>query len=188
MNSASMGRALNEFFQRKHLIIVPETYWTGYECDLLIVTPEMRIIDVEIKISRADFRKDYSKDKWFHHWDYDIDGEWNNRSQDLRRRRELPQRVWKHYFAIPKELWKPEMVDELPSKSCGVILLSELGSKVFCECARKATPDKNAEKIGPEAAIDLGRLASLRMWDALNNVHRMRKEHLEEISRLKGQS
>src|SRR5690554_6203769 len=54
------------FFNRKHLVVVPNCNWTGYEADVLAVTTDLRLIDVEIKISRADLKADAKKDKWWH--------------------------------------------------------------------------------------------------------------------------
>ena len=50
-----------QIFHRKHLVVVPNCSWPGSECDLLVVTPSLRIIDVEIKISRADLLADTKK-------------------------------------------------------------------------------------------------------------------------------
>lgn len=47
------GALARQFFQRKHLVVVPQCNWTGHECDLLVVTTDLRVIDVEIKVSRA---------------------------------------------------------------------------------------------------------------------------------------
>jgi hypothetical protein len=176
MNSAWIMRYLVQHtFQRKGLLIVPETYWSGSECDLLLVTENLRIIDIEIKVSRADFRRDKAKDKWYHAWDYGVDGPWRPDANGDRRRREFPRRVWKHYFAMPADIWKPEMVADLPSPACGVILLhkDERGGWVTVE--RKSKPNKDAEKISAESAIDLARLASLRMWDALIRLEDSKK-------------
>ena len=53
--AATLARVV---FQHKHLVIVPNCSWPGSECDLLVVTPNLRVIDVEIKISRADLKAD----------------------------------------------------------------------------------------------------------------------------------
>jgi hypothetical protein len=53
-------------FKRRYLMAVPNCNWTGHECDLLVVTDNLRIIDVEVKISRADLKADAKKEKWWH--------------------------------------------------------------------------------------------------------------------------
>ena len=51
------GLVVRQLFQRR-VLAVPNCCWTGSECDLLVIAPCLRIIDVEIKISRADLRAD----------------------------------------------------------------------------------------------------------------------------------
>lgn len=165
-------------FSHKHLIIVPNCSWPGSECDLLVVTPNLRIIDVEIKVSRADLKADASKDKWFHHWDYKIDGPYTSDAHLKRRHREFPRRVWKHYYCMPQEIWKPELLTEIAAVS-GVLLIRENRHdkndfSIYCE--RMAKPNRDAQKIDAEDAIDIARLASLRMWDAYKTLEdRMRE-------------
>ena len=162
-----------EIFQRKCLVVVPNCSWTGDECDLLAVTKDLRIIDVEIKISRADFRADAKKDKWWQHWRGDF---WVPPKDRRREPQQWPRKVWKHYYAVPKEIWKPEMADQMPSKNSGVIVLSRRGGSVMASVAVRARPCRDADRISSEAAVDIARLASLRMWDAFLAVERLKKQ------------
>ncbi|MFZ3192073.1 MAG: hypothetical protein WA154_02565 [Moraxellaceae bacterium] len=138
-----------QFLNRMHLVVVPNTKWTGYECDLLCVTKDLRIIDFEIKISRSDFYADAKKLKW-----------WNGR--------EHPEKCWKHYYVMPAEIWDDSMAERLPSPSCGVLLLSfdhKNRPKVFC--AKRAKPNKFATRVSTEQVLDIARLATLRMWSMI---------------------
>lgn len=172
MNSAWIAKQLVcTVFKRKGLLICPETYWTGAEADLLIVTNDLRLIDVEIKVSRADFKRDAAKDKWWRHLGYDeareqcIDTKtWNPWKH--RQHRDWPPKVWKHYFAMPERIWTDELIEFLPSLNSGVILLRENPSPYWF-VKRKATPNRDAKKIDGPAVIDIARLAHFRMWDAL---------------------
>lgn len=166
--AAGIGRAMALHFERRHLVIVPNCNWTGHECDLLVVTQKLLVIDVEIKISRSDLKADFGKDKWYHNWDFAIDGPWTGRSQD-RRRRDVPRRVWKHYYCMPASIWKPELLETIPAAS-GVLLLTAAGTDVQIRSIRPATASRTAEKLSPEAAIDIARLASLRMWDSYRKL------------------
>lgn len=169
MNSAFIARMMvKQVFQGKGLLIVPETYWTGDECDLLVVMQDLRLIDVEIKISRADFKRDAAKDKWFHAWDWRTDGPWQPGSRG--KPREWPRRVWKHYFAMPEAIWSPDLANAMPSPASGVILLRERNDVKSWRVERRATPNRDAEKISAADAIDIARLAGLRMWDALHDL------------------
>ena len=154
-----------QVFKSKHLVIVPNCSWPGSECDLLVVTPSLRVIDVEIKISRADLKADAGKDKWYHSWDWRLDGHYD---KALRKPRQWPHRVWKHYYALPRDIWDAALLDSLPSPTCGVLLMYEDRHGDFrIRVERMAKPDRQAEKITHEDAIDIARLASLRMWNAL---------------------
>lgn len=153
-------------FAHKHLLLLPNCSWPGSECDLLGVTPNLRIIDIEIKISRSDLRADAKKDKWFHNWDWKIDGPWGTQSPESRRKREWPAKVWKHYYVMPKEIWTPELLRDIQPIS-GVLLLGDR----HITCERAAKPCRDAEKISAEDAIDIARLASLRMWDAYDTLN-----------------
>jgi hypothetical protein len=174
-NMIAMALA-TQVFERKHLVIVPRCGWPGSECDLLVVTRDLRIIDVEIKISRADLKADAKKDKWFHHWDFKIDGPWQGWDAP-RRPRQWPQRVWKHYYCMPRDIWAPELVEFVPAAS-GILLVTdwrEYPDRPFIRVERQAKPCRDAERITAEDAVDIARLASLRMWEALRKIEKPAK-------------
>jgi hypothetical protein len=153
-------------FERRHLMLVPNCKWSGNECDLLVVTANLRIIDVEIKISRADLKADAKKDKWFHNWNWKIDGPYNS---GPRRPRQWPSRVWKHYYCLPRAIWKPELYDSMNPVS-GLLLIQDRDDGIKVTVERRAKPDTKADRITAENAIDIARLASLRMWDAYETL------------------
>ena len=169
-SETTIARALAlQTFQRKHLVLVPNCNWTGHECDLLVVTPDLRIIDIEVKVTRADLKADARKDKWFHSWDFRIDGPWTrDKGPGDRRPREWPRKVWKHYYALPRDLWNEALFEFLPSPQSGVLLLYEHGNDktLMVKVERPAKPCRDAQKINPADAVDIARLASLRMWDS----------------------
>ncbi|EGK71925.1 hypothetical protein METUNv1_01703 [Methyloversatilis universalis FAM5] len=170
----SIARAIAlQTLARKCVVLVDNCGWTGHECDVLGVTTDLRIIDVEVKISRADLKADAKKDKWWHR-QY---GAWipgQRRQEVTTTARQHPPKVWKHYYAMPADIWKPDLLDCLPSKASGVLLLSygkdytDLHHRphVIVECIRRATPNKDATRLTPSQAIDIARLANLRMWEA----------------------
>lgn len=158
-------------FEKRHLVLVPNCSWPGSECDLLAVTPNLRIIDVEIKISRADLKADAKKDKWFHSWDWKIDGPYRPNGTNGLRPRQWPRRVWKHYYCMPRAIWKPELYDCMNPVS-GLLLIQDRDDGILVKCERRAKPDTKADRITAEDAIDIARLASLRMWDAYAELDR----------------
>lgn len=167
----NIARAISlQTFQRKCVVLVDNCNWTGHECDVLAVTTDLRIIDVEVKISRADLKADAKKDKWWiQQWGHWADGKMVRPDPIARI---YPPKVWKHYYALPKEIWTPELFEYLPSKASGVLLLSHIGearsirAPIAVDCIRRATPNKEATRLKPEQAMDIARLANLRMWEA----------------------
>jgi hypothetical protein len=175
----TIARAIStQTLAKKCVVLVDNCNWTGYECDVLAVTTDLRIIDVEVKISRADLKADAKKDKWWHRsgsW-----RSWAGETQPDPIARMHPPKVWKHYYALPKEIWKPELLDCLPSKASGVLLLREPRDwrepAVVVECIRRSTPAKDAYRLQPEQVMDIARLANLRMWDAYHREETARAE------------
>jgi hypothetical protein len=151
---------------RKCLLLVDNCNWTGHECDLLAIRTDLRIIDIEIKISRADFRNDKKKSKWWH-----SKGWGKNR---VITHRDWPPKVWKHYFAIPAEIWSDELIEDLPSEKCGIILLHESRWGTTARIHKRAVPSRSAEQISATDAIEIARLANLRMWNAYHKLENLR--------------
>ncbi len=184
----TIARAIaTQTLQSRCLVMVNNCSWTGHECDLLAVTNDLRIIDVEVKISRADLKADAKKDKWWQSLTWgeriakgDSYDPWVDRTK-----REYPQKVWKHYYAVPKDIWSPELLDCLPSKASGVLLLAYIGNvrtlraPVVVSCVRRAVPDRNATRLKPEQVMDIARLANIRMWNSYDQARRVRDERAE---------
>ena len=181
----SIARAISlQTLARKCVVLVDNCSWTGYECDVLGVTTDLRIIDVEVKISRADLKADAKKDKWWHRMT------WGAPKDAVTH----PRKVWKHYYALPKEIWKPELLDCLPSTASGILLLDrdgyprQGGQAMRVECVRRATPAKDAYRLKPEEVMDIARLANLRMWEAYHRQDQAQKserqahDHLQSMS------
>lgn len=146
---------------RKCLVLVDNCNWTGSECDVLGVTTDLRIIDVEIKISRSDLKADAKKDKWWHR-------SWDNRAG---LKLDWPRKVWKHYYALPAEIWDDKLLECLPSDKSGVLLMRlQHNGVIAAHCHRRATPNREAARLTPAQAVDIARLANLRMWDAYQRV------------------
>ncbi|AVG18705.1 hypothetical protein CFN79_14930 [Chromobacterium vaccinii] len=173
------GALATEYFNRKYLVVVPNCNWTGYECDLLVVTNDLRIIDVEIKISRADLKADAKKEKWWHRefkgYTDPVEHFKDGRLVSITRERltedtarQWPPKAWKHYYAMPAAIWTDDLIDALPSPMSGVLLLDrDKNGRLTISTRRKAITCREAGKIDHAQAVDIARLASLRMWNAL---------------------
>ncbi len=161
-----------QFFERKNLVLVPNCSWPGSECDLLVVNPDLRIIDVEIKISRADLKADAKKSKWWETWRRGVG------RIDPPEPLPWPFKVWKHYYCLPSEIWDESLLQVLPSKASGILLLrtQPYDGRLIVQCARRATANRAADRITPACALDIARLASLRMWNAFDRVEELEKK------------
>lgn len=196
-SEASIARAIAlQTLARKCVVLVDNCNWTGRECDVLGVTTDLRIIDVEVKISRADLKADAKKEKWWHRT-FAGYGERKEVFNDAGRLLRIeqphlydstplihPTKVWKHYYALPREIWKPDLLACLPSPASGVLLLWEQGGRVQVSCERRATPSKDARKLTPAQVIDIARLANLRMWEAYHqrDLARATSSSLREVA------
>jgi hypothetical protein len=167
--AAEIGHALvHQTFQRRFLVVVPECYWTGYECDLLGVADNLKIIDIEIKVSRSDLKADVDKDKWWHRLGSSYNAATRKYITPPPAPREWPPRVWKHYYAAPREVFEADgMLDLLPSNSGVVALRRGHTGAIVAESLRRARPNPDAKPITAQQAVDIARLASLRMWRAI---------------------
>ena len=168
-----------QFFAAKYLCITPNCTFTGNEADLLVVTKDLRLIDVEIKISRADFRADAKKDKWGRHkkgmyFEEAIFGEngkiIGGRIHYHKFKLDWPRRIWKHYYVMPEDIYTPDLLDDAASEKSGILVLSKdtngSGSH-FISPVRAARANRDAEKITHEEVVNIARLASLRMWNTI---------------------
>lgn len=166
-------------FNGKHLVLLPNCYYPGSECDLLVVRADLRMMDVEIKISRSDLKADGAKDKWF---DYAVG--WNKPGTP-RTARTHPRRIWKHYYCMPHEMWKDDLAECIQPTS-GIILMREFGHKPYCHIHRQAKPAKVCDKIDLAELCQIARITTDRMWRAFDEVDSFRREkEAEAVKRQK---
>jgi hypothetical protein len=165
-----IARVLARRTFESHLCSLPNCTWTGDEIDLLVVTRCLRIIDVEIKISRGDLKADKDKAKWWHQpWGDWVAGKWVS---PPRVAKPWPRKVWKHYYAMPEEMWRQDLLDHIQPVS-GVLLVC--GQRIGFEsvrCVKRAKPCRDANYLTAAEVVQVARLASLRMWDAYKAVER----------------
>ena len=135
---------------RKNLI-VPNISWGAglHECDLLILTASNWATEVEIKVSRADLKKDAGKEH----------GHVSDRIKFL-------------YFAIPDHLL--DCIEFIPDRA-GIILITardmqhpELGFRASLH--RQAQANPTAKKWTDMQRINMGRLGCMRIWTLKKTV------------------
>lgn len=153
-----IGTAIySQFLKLRHLMVVPNCGWTGYECDLLAVTNKGQIIDFEIKRTRSDFLADAKKSKWI---DF---APVMNRIGDTKPAL-WPRRVWKHYYVMPAEIFKADMIDLMPSKKSGILTFSSIDDRLFIKCEKSAYSNPDFKDLNTGDLISIARLTSIRFW------------------------
>lgn len=161
-----IGRGIAKaMFNNQALVMVPNCSWTGHECDVLVVTKDLRVIDVEIKASFADLKRDAGKAKWWR-W-----VGWHAPKTAL----PWPNKVWKHWYVVSESVWRDGVaLTAAASENSGFAVYADGSgaidpgtrwppSKLLV--MRNPKPNKDASTLTPAQALDVARLASLRLWD-----------------------
>lgn len=142
---------------------------TGFETDLLVVDKRMRVIDVEIKLSRADLKRDRDKSKWRYEWKTNPK---NGRPTLQRVQSETPADwpagAWKHFVAAPAEIWNDKLFAHM-SPASGLLLIEDRTPepahwRVLLH--RKAQPNKAVKPLAIDAMRQIARLQTFRLWAA----------------------
>ena len=153
-----IGRTLARgLFKNKMVLLIRNCYWTGFETDLLGVTQCLRLVDVEIKISRSDLKADKHKDKWWYRPNWKAPKEpalW-------------PRHVWKHYYCLPYDIWTDVLLADIPANSGVLLLVAGRHGEVSYIVRRAAKPNRDAKRLEAVDVINIARLANIRMWEAL---------------------
>ena len=139
----------------KHLIVTNVSWGMDmHECDILVLRPTGYALEIEIKRSLADMKKDAEK-KHGH-----VDRQ--NRLKEL-------------YFAFPDDICEKCTV-HLPA-GAGVILVSrKTTGNVRAKIIKPATPVKNARPFDEKEISQLQRLAAMRAWTAKRRIIRLEKK------------
>jgi hypothetical protein len=191
MTADDITRCLAANLFASDLVVVDRCTWPGAECDLLVVTNRCQVIDVEIKISRADLKADREKSKWYRQPDYlwrEDHGPPMPKNMPL----DWPKNVWKHYYAVPASLWRPEFVNLIKHAS-GVITVDvaraeaserrreaqalKPPSQWFHKVVRRAKPNPNYAPLEAGELRKVAHLTSFRLWRCYDEMQRMSDDH-----------
>lgn len=152
----SITRALVQdegpFPLRRQALAVPNVSWgflNGYEADLLVVSKAGYMTEVEVKVSLADWKSDKRKVSKF----LQLEAE--------------TTRTKRFYYAAPLELAQRWEEVGIPAYA-GVLGADESklnAGHIYWTTVRQAT-DTQARKLTDREQADLGRLGTMRYWDA----------------------
>ena len=167
MTTPEMEKLVYWYFQDSSLVIVPKisgnNWWldtetdpmiwrsiVNHECDMLIVTKNHYLTEVEIKISLSDLKADFKK-----------------------KHQHKDENIKNFYYAFPEEM--KEKALELIPKDCGILIAvkKECGIPYRkIECYRKPKINKEAKPVNDIVLSKIYRLGYLRYWN-----YRMSKEY-----------
>lgn len=130
----------NLFDFRRHLIVPNVGRGMDlHECDILVVRKSGYAIEVEIKVSKSDLKKDQEKRH----------GHESNKIKEL-------------YFAVPEKLLS-DAYQYVPSHA-GIIAVNDTPQGRYASFERVAAINKNARPMTEREMQNVARLGTMRIW------------------------
>lgn len=156
VTTIEMEIAIANMYGIRRNIIVPNISWGlfSHECDLIVMRSSGYAVEVEIKRTFADFKKDFEKRHG--HVDY-------------------KNRIVEFYYAFPEELY--EKCKDLVPENAGVILCKSYLDykkrfKVKAYVKKKAKRIPKAKKLTEKEQQQVVRLGALRIWSLKERIAR----------------
>lgn len=149
MKTIEVEEAVARMFGIRQNLIVPNISWgLGlHECDLLVIRMSAYAVEVEIKVTRADLKKDAEK-----------------------RHGHESDKIKEFYYAVPEKLY--DACVQFTPITAGIIVVSDAdASDPFFEpywrkasIKRPATVRKDARRLTPAEVSQVARLGCMRIW------------------------
>jgi hypothetical protein len=142
MKTQEMEIALANHFNYRQNLIIPNVSWgfLDHEADLIVISKSNYLIEIEIKVSASDLKKD--KNKKHSHCDRE------NRIKAL-------------WFVLPEALISH--VNHIP-ENAGILIVSKNKNFYRVKTMRSPKPYKKFRKLTDDEILKLYRLASMRTW------------------------
>lgn len=134
---------------RKFLIVPNISFgWWIHECDLLICSKNRYCTEIEIKVSVADFKKDFEK---------------------RHQHRDKYNRIKYFYYAVPHYIY--DKIKDLVPEHAGLIIIHEginfrdKSNYFYVDIKKPAPVIPKCRAITDKELLELQRLALMRMWE-----------------------
>ncbi len=152
ITTAEMEVRVANYLNTRRNLIVPNVSWgmNVHECDLLVLTNAGWLWEVEIKISKADLKKDLQK---YHRHDSPL--------------------IKRLYFAIPDYL--QDCIELVPDRAGIIVVNTEAGRSWRGVWKHREARNHGGRKMTDAERYRLARLGALRIWSLkrkLNDCHR----------------
>ena len=141
LDSCHVELAIARHFNYRQNIIVPNVFWglgLSYEADMVVLRPSGWAIEIEIKVSAADIKRDLYK-RHFAHCS------------------PLFRQLW---FAVPEALADN---GHIPTKA-GVLGVKLSGNQYWVTAKRPPTPNRAARRWTEPERLKLMQLGLMRIW------------------------
>ncbi len=83
-----------------NLVVIPNYYYQGFECDVLVVSKKLYTTEYEIKLTKSDFKADFNKQRDYYDWQSRKTINGATKHDEIKR----GKRTNRFYFVIPKGL------------------------------------------------------------------------------------
>lgn len=154
MTAKDIEVAVTGIFDIRKYLIVPNVShgFNIHESDIIIVNNNNYITEVEIKISKSDFYRDFEK---------------KHKHQD--------NRIRSFYYCMPEQIYNKVEAD-IPESS-GIITCREISKGwIKATMLRKASLNRNARPITNNERYTLARLGAIRIWKLKREIISLRNE------------
>ena len=143
---------------RDNVFVLQNVSWGFFhwgECDYLVCRRNGKLIDVEIKTTISDLRKDFGKAKW------------NGKAYLYERS------IYMHYYALPVDIFdaaKPIIEESRIDSGIVVIDTSKRYRGGACRVAKLAKANDESKALDHTRIVNLARLGMFRYWRSYENV------------------
>ena len=165
LTSLDVEVAVAQYFGPRQNLAVPNLSHglLKYEADLVFMTKSGYLTEVEIKVTKADVKRDLEK---------------NHRHDD--------PRIKQLYFAIPDYLDTEEVRAMIPQRA-GILTVSSDRDLTYryVKCTRNPYVDTSTRALGLSDMYQFARLGALRIWALKRDKLRAKAELLELRGRVK---
>ena len=155
MNSDDVTKALVKSLNIRSSIIVPNVSWglvPWGESDVLALSGSSYLTEYEIKISAADIKREWKKERWSY----------------APYRKGFEEMVKRYYMVVPNKL-RDVAEDNMPEDVGGGIIVADYVRPnrlpgTVARCVKEAKINKEARKLTDEERLQLARLGTMRYW------------------------
>lgn len=163
MNCSQIEVAIANYFDVRKNLIVPNISWGAglHECDLLIITKSGYATEVEIKVSKADLKKDFKKGH-----------------------NHIDERIKALFYAVPEKLLPIAL--ELVPDTAGIFVCKWREEVIYYEgtinewrtparavavLVRNANPTHKFRAMNPEEINNIMRLGCMRIFSLKDKIN-----------------